>query len=359
MSPLTRCGQVTNAGIDCARALRVAGRIRLTGRRPGFPMKRLAWRDSATATAPPRVRVDRFRGSARRTVHLLGEVRCIKTHHKDKENTVPCLAPEPCPYCADPLWRPRHEFFGPALVRNDTDSIWEPIVAVFTQGGWNKIKATPQGPHRGRVLKVWRRSQGNATGGVLLVEEKARIEPIVPPFDVEPHLLRMWFPHEADLPPAEMPAAVPFTSADVPSRPDRPEPFKLTPEAAALIVEMGRKARGEPEPATLAAAIAEAGKHETPAAVGVITQPAAAAAAAVAASEGSAATEHPGKEMPPPRRSVLSADPEAWAELERKRALKGKQAEDLTAGEAIEVSRILDFVLPSRNGKHAAEGGGK
>lgn len=193
-------------------------------------MQRLNWRDPALAVAPPRVRVERFRGTARRVVHLLGEVRAIKTHHKDKENTVPCLESEgqACPFCAEPLWRPRYEFFGPALHRNDADMVWEPVVAVFTQGGWNKLKSCPGGMHRGRLLKVWRRTHGNATGGVLMLEEVSRIEPVVPGFDIEPHLLRLWFPSDPELPAVEIPPAVPFTAEEVPAHAVKPVTVKLS-----------------------------------------------------------------------------------------------------------------------------------
>lgn len=204
-------------------------------------MKRLSWRDSATATAPPRVEVDRFRGTTRRTVHLLGEIRCIQTHRKkasrseDQENTVPCLKPDPCPFCLDPLWHTRLEHFGPALRRNNADSIWQPIVAVFTPGGWNQFKRFPAGPHRGRLLSVFRTTRGSVTGGLLRVIEQSRIEPMIPAFDVEPHLLRMWFPQEEDLPPAEVPQAVPFTAEDVPTSAPKPEPFHLSEEERARV----------------------------------------------------------------------------------------------------------------------------
>jgi hypothetical protein len=117
-----------------------------------------------TALAIPRVRVERFCGLARRRVHLLGEVLHQKTHHRQNENTVPCLDPDPCPHCAEPLWKTRVEHFAPALMMDEKLKMWVPIVAVFTPGGRNKLDKK-DGPYRGRMLEVYRQKRGNAQGG--------------------------------------------------------------------------------------------------------------------------------------------------------------------------------------------------
>jgi hypothetical protein len=352
-------------------------------------MRRLSWRDSATAAAPPRIRVERFCGKrSRHRVHLLGEVRCKKTHYKFGENTVPCLEPEACPFCAErsefgvPVWKSRLEFFGPALVMDEDLKLWVPIVAVFTQGAWNAIRKAPLGPDRGRLLEVERRPRGSTR--VLLVKELSRIDPVVPAFDVEPHLLRLWFPDDESLPEAEIPAAVPFTTQRPPCiETPRAEPTRMTPEQLAQIKAQLARARGEvPVAPAAAAAEPETGVKQEPVAAAIeigeqvpvvleINVMGATQAPASTFTSPPPGAPAPKKPTSPPavspmmaaaaRRhspSVVANDPEALAELERKRLAKLKPAEELTPVEALEAGRILDYVVKGKvknaqtNGQH-------
>ena len=308
-------------------------------------VRRLAWRDSATASAPPRVRVERFRGSMSRTVHLLGEVRCKKTHHRIGENTVPCLEPDHCPFCAEPIWRPRFEHFGPALVKSPRDLIWVPVVAVFTPGGWKKLNDGVPGPHRGRVLRVWRSSKGSATGGVLNVQEKGRVEPPIPGFDVEPHLLRLWFPDDGELPPAEIPAAVPFTAEQVAHQVPRPEPVILTAEQKSALEEKLAELRS-----TLPTWKEAPGPGESP------IEP---AAAPVASSSPAKPQSPAATGSPRPAPIELTA--------EEHRALSGvikarirERFKVVPAAEPVPIAEVVKRMVPvDRNGHRKAEGGAR
>ncbi|VTU02755.1 unnamed protein product [Gemmataceae bacterium] len=196
-------------------------------------MPTLSWCESTTAASPHPVRVERFCGKSRHRVHLLGEVRPLKVHFRLGENTVPCLETErPCPFCADPMWKPRHEHFGPALLMDPKEGQWKQIVAVFTPGGWNQLYKAPPGPHRGRLLDIWRHGQGSAGGGLLKLKEVSRIDPNYPAFDVLPHLIRCWFPFAKDLPPVDALPPVPVVAYEAPARQPEPEPVKVSAEVA-------------------------------------------------------------------------------------------------------------------------------
>lgn len=240
-------------------------------------MKRLSWRESASAVAPPRLKVERFLGRGKHRVHLIGELRCKKVHHKFKENTRPCAEPEPCALCSDNTWKSRLEYYAPALVKSEEERLWVPIVAVFTPGGFNHLKKFPPGAYRGRLLDVWRNGQGNAGGGVLLVKEVSRIDPCVPPFDVTPHLLRLWDETAEGVPPAQMPAGVPFTDEEVetikpvPTLSLPPSPEERAKAQKLLRARLGREQTDDEATPTSAAA---------PAATSPPTSPPAAPAAA-------------------------------------------------------------------------------
>ncbi len=293
-------------------------------------MRRLHWSDSSTAAAPPRVRVERFCGksSKRHRVHLLGEMRCKKTHYRFGENTMPCLAPEQCPFCADLAWKMRFEFFGPALDQDPGNKVWVPIIAVLTQGAWNKLAVGAPGAHRGRLLDVWRVQQGSAR--VLQVKELGRVEPLMPSFDIEPHLLRMWFPNDGSYPPAEIPAPIPFTAEELHRPLPVAEPMKLTPEqkaavdakAAALREKWGISRDAEAaEPAPAAAPPAT--PAPTPAAKPSMT--------------------------PTPAKALSAIDKRikdgTAADKLRRQAAKEKAANELTPAEAVEFGRVADYVL--------------
>jgi hypothetical protein len=287
-------------------------------------MNRLSWCDSTTATAPPRVRVERFCGTTRRSVHLLGEVRCIKVHHREGENTVPCGAPQECPYCTDPRWKLRTEHFAPALLQNKKANVWLHVVAVFTPGGWNKINARPAGPHRGRLLEVWRQGQGNARGGVLMVKEVARIDPPIPAFDIEPHLLALWFPEERELPPAQIPEPIPYVPDAAPVQ-QSAAPFKFTAEAAAKMDEWRARLRGEQD-------AQEDAEEEKPTEAQVRE-----------------VAKNPANYGPRERASTsMTQGAEKAVEEKRRRAAALKEA-----GDAVEAGGIMDYIL---NGKVPANG---
>ncbi|MDY3562197.1 hypothetical protein R5W23_003646, partial [Gemmata sp. JC673] len=216
-------------------------------------MPRLTWSDSSQAVALPRVRVERFNGKSRYRVHLLGEVRCLRVHKRAGENTMPCLAPDPCPFCADPIWKPKLEWFGPALLMDKKENLWVPVVAVFTSGGGNKLRKCAPGPHRGRMLDVYRVGQGTAQGGILEVKELVRVDPLVPEFDVLPHLHRLWFPNEAVPVEAEVPAAVPFTPEQAPSIAEaKAEPFRVSEDVKKALHRYAKTGQRDEEPAPAA-----------------------------------------------------------------------------------------------------------
>ena len=252
-------------------------------------MRRLVWSDSSTAAAPPRIRVERFCGKPRERVHLIGEMRPLKTHYRFGENTMPCFAPDVCPFCTDPAWKARYEFFGPALVMDRKAQLWVPIVAVLTQGGGNKLRAAPAGPHRGRLLEIWRVQQGSSS--VLHLKELSRIEPMLPPFDVMPHLHRLWFPADADQPAAEMPAPVPFTNEDPPRAQLPIEPERIDPATLAKWREQIGRQHGR---TSSAAAV------EPPIAAEPVGQPAPTAPVSSPASIVSALSDHLGETHPAP-----------------------------------------------------------
>lgn len=208
-------------------------------------MRSIAWSDSSQAS-PQRtpVKVERFGGKTRFRVHLLGEVRCKRVHYRLGENTMPCLDPEPCPFCADPIWKIRNEFFGPAKVMDPKRELWVPIVAVFTQGAWNQMQGGQPRPWRGRVLDAWRQPQGTTT--VLKVKELSVTEPDMPAFEIEPVLLRTWFPHENGLPPVVVPEPVPYL-VERPRAPV-PVPTPVPKEAAAMLHAYVAKMRGDVKP---------------------------------------------------------------------------------------------------------------
>src|SRR5262249_27765540 len=102
--------------------------------------RKVQWSDAPQAALPPRLRVERFKGKMRRRVQLLGDIRCKVVHFTRDENTMPCLAPgERCPFCEDARWKTRNEFYVAALELDKSRQVWEPIVAVLTPGGWNKL----------------------------------------------------------------------------------------------------------------------------------------------------------------------------------------------------------------------------
>lgn len=304
-------------------------------------MRRLNWCASTQPPSVPRVKVERFCGRRRFRVHLLGELRAIKTHYRFGENTQPCHEPDPCPFCAEPLWKVRREYFAPALVMDEASQLWLPIVAVFTQGAWRLVEKGGAGPCRGRLLDVWRVQQGGAN--TLKVRELSRIDPLVPAFDVEPHLLRLWFPGESDLPPVELPAPVPFTAEAAPPPPPPPdaEPLRFSDEARAKLRAYCARHVAE----------AEARPAETP--------PAAASPATIPPATSPPATSPPRRSMTPPADLCVSA-------AERRR-LASLPAEDLTAEDAVRIGRVTDYVLaakavpassPSPTNGHPANGKG-
>ncbi|VTR95258.1 unnamed protein product [Gemmata massiliana] len=305
-------------------------------------MPRFSWSDCSTAAELPRVRAERFLGKSKYRVHLLGEVRPIKVHKRAGENTMPCLAPDACPFCADPVWKPKVEWFGPALLQNNKEKLWVPIVAVFTSGGGTKLRSSPPGPHRGRLLEVWRVAQGTAQGGVLHLKELSRVDPLIPAFDVLPHLHRLWFPNEEPIDKVEVPAPIPFT-AEEPIPQPKPEPFKLSSDVADSLRSYVNRLRGgdapkptqeQPKPAEPAPAAEE----RPPAGKGGITPNADKVVGAI-------------------QRRLNQGHAEDAA---RQRELRSKPAEELKPGEAVEAGRIFDYVLggpdPSKNG-HATKGG--
>lgn len=194
-------------------------------------MKSLSWLPGQSPVAPGRrVPVERFGKTSKTrtyTVWLLADVRCRYTHwpqHGRGSGSMPCLKPNVCPYCDDATaWHKRREGFAPALLQSKCGRRWDHIVAAFTSGA---VGMMPAGPHAGLKLKVWREQHKDSFVKPLKVEEIIRMSPPAHPFDIEPWLLRMWFPHDEELPEAEAPE--PIEAAIF--RPEAPEPTQLPKE---------------------------------------------------------------------------------------------------------------------------------
>jgi hypothetical protein len=340
-------------------------------------MRRLAWCDSTTATAPPRVRVERFCGKARYRVHVLGEFRAVKVHFKFGENTVPCAGPDPCHYCGDPqVWKTRWEHFAAALLRDDHANLFVPIVAILTDGGFKKVARCGAGSYRGRLLDIWRVHQG--TTKVLQVRETGRVDPPYPAFDIEPHLLRMWFPHDTTIPAGEVPPPLAFEPEAIGTRPVAPaEVFVPSEEARSIIRSYVARLAAEPaaEPARQPAAPPNPVPPPTPPAappppppVVPPVPPAPPIAVVEPAVTRAPAVPEPAPAAPAPgrKRVGLTPTPDQAMDALRRRAARAKPASELDAEEAVEFGRIVDFVIgdrvpstiPIRNGKHPGKNGG-
>lgn len=289
----------------------------------------LAWPDGAppSATPPRTVRVERFKPGVQRIVILLGDV-VTRGVHWDRETrtTVPCFRPAACPLCADARWAGswREEGYAPILLRNEKRLQWEQAVAAFTAGG---LKQIGEAPHRGKYLAVKKFQNGTCTP--MQVKELPSLPtdfPSLPkPFNVRPILMRVWFPQHAHEEPIEFIDPIPFDTHQT-QRPAKHEELQLaiSPELAKELMSRGL----------------------TNLATKYTVQP-----------DGEPkANGHAKKSVP----SVLT--PEDAAEAERIRAAKRKPAEELTAEEAVDARRTIDFVLAStearKNGTHP-KGGAK
>lgn len=335
-------------------------------------MRRVPWCDSTTAAGPPRIRVERFCGKSRYRVHVLGEFKAIKVHYRFGENTAPCGMTDGCGYCRDSQWKTRWEHVAAALLKDDKANLWVPIVAIVTEGGARKIQAAPAGPHRGRVLDVWRAQQGTAK--VLHIKEVGRIDPPYPAFDLEPHLLRVWFPGDATIPAGEVPAPVQFRPEEAGPRPAvNAEIFRHSPEAAGLIHRYVAGLRG-PAPApesSLQEQLPEGYSAPVP-----VPQPATEPApvpppaAAPIAAAAPVPTDTPDV-IPVPVRELAALqrgarppkDPAAagdvLADVLDLRKLRRKPAAELTADEAVAAGRSMAYTVAGvpaahRNGRHPA-----
>lgn len=199
-------------------------------------MMRLKWRDSATAVARPRIRVERFLGKKKHRVHLLADPQCHQVHYKHEENTVGCLAPDPCPKCGPSAgWKTRLEHYAPALVQDEKVKLWVPIVAVLTAGGYKDLAKCPAGAMRGRMLEISRLRKGPVNQ--MKIRELTRVDPIIPAFDPEPYVVALWWPELAEqLPPdGYVPDPIPYV--------DEPAPVVLQPEAKPISAEERARVR--------------------------------------------------------------------------------------------------------------------
>lgn len=206
-------------------------------------MQKLSWPTGVSpVAASERVPIERFGPSNRRwVIWLLEDVRTRYTHwpqHLRGSGSLPCLKPLACPMCSDVQWHKRIEGYAPALSMNAKARRWENIVAVFTEGS---LRLLPPAPQTGLQIQVWREKQGRSPVGKLKIApfgkdwESSRFQLLTPAFDVEPWLMRMWFPHESH-PPVDPPQDLPFDAKKAYEAPE-PEPTKLDPEMLAKLHE--------------------------------------------------------------------------------------------------------------------------
>jgi hypothetical protein len=205
-------------------------------------MESVNWCDEGESpSAPPHARLERFpaRGIRYRVV-LLDRVRLKKMHKKAGEHTVPCLAPAPCPFCAESAAYPmRKEGYVAAAFLDRVTNDWEPVIAILTAGGVAQIAGTE--PHFGREYEVSRVAQGTAGNGrgVLKLKLLSVTEPPFRGFEIDGHLMRAWT--KQPVPAAALPGRVPFVPREE-SRPAEAEPNVMTRDQIEQMLEASRKA---------------------------------------------------------------------------------------------------------------------
>jgi hypothetical protein len=255
------------------------------------------------------------------------------------------------------------EYYAPAFVRPWREREFTQQVCVFSAGALEVIlKLIPLDAPRGHRLDVERYKHGNSA--------RFKIKPLdglpagfpaaLPAaFDVQPFVrARAGLPDDSARPMVFLPS---FRCESVSVLPvGRPKPLDLPAadfeKVRAKIAEA--KAHFAPPPATPPAVPtpAAAPTPPTPAPVERMdgTTPPEPAAGVV-----DAALKRRGVKPP----SILAADPEAQAVVERKRALKNKSADELTAEEAVASGRTVSYVasgLPMADAiKNGKKGGVK
>jgi hypothetical protein len=326
------------------------------------PHSVLEWVQGDPLPEPPNVRIERFKPGIAKTIILLGDVVTRDTHwDREIRSTVPCFKPAACPMCSDARWVKtlRREGYAPALVANEKTNHWEQAVAVFTAGGLNQLS---EAPHRGRILRVKKNQNGMATPmEVKEIEPFTGEFPLPPVFSVKAVMLRVWFPHIVHEEEVVFFEPIPFERRLPKTRPTHDEMELSADELLALADRLDE--RDSPAMAAKARADAEAKRTGKPIPASPPSPPPSPTPrreAATAAAGSSPATTRAA-------RPSMVPDPDAAAEALRLRVARQKPASELTAGEAVEIGRIIDFVvgdklpatipLPSANGHPAKKGG--
>jgi hypothetical protein len=234
----------------------------------------------------------------------------------------------------------QREYYAPSFVRNWKDREWKQRVAVFTDAaGEQVLRMFPEGGFRGGRLDVTRFKQGTSTRtGVKLLEGLPR-----------------GFP--AHLPPAF--SVVPFVRARYAKRQDPTNPIVILPP---FKCETSSGSAGRPRPLELTAADTQ---HDPDELAKMKAALAAVREKFSGAGEGGDLTQTPPPapapvaKPAPARRQSMTPTPEDAADALRRRQAMSKPPEDLTAAEAVEVGRIIDYVAAGTVLPNGKKGGAK
>jgi hypothetical protein len=302
-------------------------------------------------------RVERFKNGGRKVVLLLGDPLQRQMHwNADLKSSVPCFKPSPCPFCSDPKFTKseRKEGFAPAMILNERAREWQQAVVVFTKGGLDKLHALGGAPYRGwriEVVKVQKPGRV-APMEIRQLDPLPDVYPALPPaFNVRAVMMRVWFPHHDHHEPIEW-----IEPMKVERRP-RPSastmPMELDPENA-VVLASALRARGY---GNLASAVTQSTDQNNTGA--------GAAAPAPGAGEPPARTPNGFVVSPPTPATPTAAaiksnlDQARQADARRRSEARKQHPEDRAAApvQADAVGDLLADLLPSRNGKHAGNGG--
>lgn len=278
--------------------------------------------------------IERFRATKKRwRVWLLDTPIPRQMHWRDNKKSKPCLKPGQCPLCEAVHWSEKEmniEGHAPVLVFDPSADLWVPKVGFFTA---KALEDLGDGPHAGKVIYTFRELHGNSPWQRVELAEKTPVLPPIPPFEIETHLLWFWFDK----------AGV----ENLPPRTPLPQPVKARRQNRTTLTAVPF-AQTELSGVDVRKLLREGGwgaDDQQPAPTLKFNGPAA---------PKPSGNGHAKKPVPP----ILSL--EDAAEAERLRAARRKPADELTAPEAVEAHREIDFILAgvaAKNGTHKPKGG--